>query len=92
MEVFFETKNPEPLHKRHSDKIRILLLSLHYPLTMSKYFEMAFRRRDDVELLTTGPYSGNWIPWKGGMTLPMKYAIPPDFPMDFGCEYWRSKL
>jgi Glycosyl transferases group 1 len=69
-----------------NSKIKILMLSLWYPLTMSKYFERAFRRRDDVELLTTGPYTGNWIPWKGGMSLPMKYAVPPDVPMSFGVD------
>lgn len=65
------------------DKIKVLLLSIHYPLTMSKYFERALRRRDDIDLLTTGPYTSTWIPWMGGMNLPAKYAIPPDLPLPF---------
>lgn len=56
------------------------MLSIWYPLTMSRYFEKALRHREDVDLKTTGPYTANWIPWMGGMTLPMKYAIPPDVP------------
>lgn len=66
-------------------KKKILLLALHYPLTISKYFERAFSRRDDVELVTVGPYSGQYIPWGGGQTLPAKYAIPPIINIgDFG--------
>jgi len=56
---------------------KILLLSLWYPLLISRYFWRAFQRRQDVELVTVGPYSGSWIPWSGGMNLPAKYAVPP---------------
>jgi hypothetical protein len=44
---------------------------------MSRYFERALQRRDDVELITIGPYTGNWIPWNGGMQLLPKYAKIP---------------
>lgn len=69
-------------------KIKILCLSLWYPLTMSRYFEKAFRHREDVDLRTTGPYTGAWIPWSNsqnpdGMTVPAKYAIAPDLPLPF---------
>lgn len=64
-------------------KIKVLLLSIHYPLAMKSYFERAFRRRDDIDLITTGPYTANWIPWMGGMTLPNKYAVPPTIPLPF---------
>lgn len=59
------------------NKKKILMLSMFYPLSISRYFERAFQRRDDVELITVGPYSGSWIPWSGGMNLPNKYAVPP---------------
>lgn len=64
-------------------KIKVLLLSIHYPLAMKSYFERALLRRDDIDLVTTGPYTGNWIPWMGGMSLPMKYAVPPTLPLPF---------
>ena len=62
-------------------RLKVLCLSIWYPLTMSRYFEKALRHRDDVELLTCGPYTGSWIPWLGGMSLPEKYAIAPDIPL-----------
>lgn len=68
----------EKMQASFRTKIKVLLLSAWYPLTMSRYFERAFRRREDVDLLTCGHYSGQFIPWQGGMNLPMKYAIPPD--------------
>lgn len=65
------------------NKIKILCLSLWYPLTMSRYFEKALQHRDDVDLKTTGVYTGSWIPWLGGMELPNKYAKSPDIPLPF---------
>lgn len=66
-----------------SSKIKVLCLSIHYPLSMSRYFEKALRHRYDVDLITVGPYTGNWIPWMGGMTVLEKYALPPDISLDF---------
>ena len=66
-----------------SEKIRILCLSLWFPLTMSRYFEKALRHREDVDLKTCGVFTGAWIPWLGGMNLPQKYAISPDIPLPF---------
>lgn len=66
-----------------TNKIKILCLSLWYPLTMSRYFEKALQHRDDVDLKTCGVYTGQWIPWLGGMNLPQKYAIAPDIPLPF---------
>jgi hypothetical protein len=65
------------------DKIKILCLSLWFPLTMSRYFEKALLHRDDVDLKTCGIFTGQWIPWMGGMNLPYKYAIPPDISLPF---------
>ena len=63
------------------DKIKIVLSYAVYPMALAKYFEAALRARDDVELLTVGPYTGQSIPWNGGMTLPVKYSKPPNIPL-----------
>jgi hypothetical protein len=70
-------------------KIKVLLLSIHYPLAMKSYFERAFLRRDDIDLITTGPYTGTFIPWMGGMNLPTKYAKPPTIPLPFAPSIGR---
>ena len=62
-------------------KICVVLSFIHYPMAIGRYFEAALRRRDDVDLITVGPYTSNWIPWNGGMTLPSKYATPPTIPL-----------
>ena len=77
---FPKTQTPPYLQ---TSKIKILLLSIHYPLAMKSYFERALRRRDDVDLITTGPFTGTFIPWMGGMTLPEKYSKPPTIPLPF---------
>lgn len=61
--------------------MNIVLSGLFYPVAILRYFELALRRRDDVNLFTVGPYSGQWIPWSGGMNLPAKYAKAPDLPL-----------
>ena len=87
METVFDevklTTRLQPVEQIKKNKIKVLVLSIVYPLRMSLYFERALQRRDDIDLKTCGPYTGNWIPWKGGMELPMKYAIPPDIPLPF---------
>lgn len=67
-----------------SNKIKVLCHSIWYPLSMSRYFEKAFRHREDLDFKTVGPYTGSFIPWIGGMNLPIKYAIPPDFDVPYG--------
>lgn len=66
-----------------STKIKVLCLSIWYPLSMSRYFEDAMRHNENVELLTTGVFTGSWIPWLGGLSLPEKYSKPPDIPLPF---------
>jgi len=61
--------------------IRTVLSYAVYPMALAKYFEAALRARDDIELITVGPYTGTYIPWKGGMNLPQKYAIAPTIPL-----------
>lgn len=58
-------------------KKTVILSQIFYPMSIGRYFEYALRRRDDINLITVGPYTGNMIPWNGGMTLPQKYAIAP---------------
>ena len=62
------------------NKIKVLLMYIVYPLAMGSYFRRALERREDVDLKVCGPYTGNWIPWMGGMELPQKYAKPIDIP------------
>ena len=65
------------------NKTKILLLSIHYPFAIKNYWENAIRRNPNLELVTTGPYTGAWTPWLGGITLDKKYAVPPTYVMPF---------
>lgn len=75
-------------------KIKILLTYLVYPLAMATYFKKALEHRDDVDLKVAGIYTGAWIPWLGGMTVPTKYAIPPDIalPLTLGTNEYPYEL
>lgn len=69
-------------------KIKVLLSYILYPLAMGTYFKKALQHRDDVDLKVVGPYTAEWIPWTSpafpsGMSLPRKYAIPPDIHLPF---------
>lgn len=50
---------------------------------MYSYFVKSLRERSDVDLIVCGPYTGQFIPWMGGMMLPVKYAITPEIPLPF---------
>jgi hypothetical protein len=65
-------------------KKTIILTGIYYPMAILRYFEAAMRRRDDINLITVGPYTGNMIPWNNWMTLPQKYAIPPTITLPLG--------
>lgn len=62
-------------------KKRVLFSYLAYPFTMANYFRKALERRDDVELFTVGAFSGQTIPWNGGMQIPFKYFNQVDLPL-----------
>lgn len=49
------------------DKIRVVLSGIYYPVAIVRYFQAAFLRRSDVDLVSVGPYTGNTIPWANGM-------------------------
>ena len=63
------------------NKIKVVVSGIHYPVTMMEYFIWALKRRDDVELFTTGPFTGDWIPWEHGMTLSQEYVNTPNLPL-----------
>ena len=52
-------------------------------MAIARYIERAFKRRNDLNVYTVGPYTHNWMPWNGGMYLPERYASPPDVEVDF---------
>lgn len=63
--------------------MKVVLSYIYFPMAMGKWFERALKRRDDVELFTVGPYTGSWIPWQGGLDLPLKYVSAPDLPLPY---------
>lgn len=65
------------------EKTKILMLSLFYPLAMARYFEKALQNNPNIDLKTTGVFTGSWIPWMYGMNLPEKYAKSPTIPLPF---------
>ena len=64
-------------------KPRVLFHSLWYPMAIAQYFRRALELREDIDLKTVGITTGNWIPWKGGMNVPQKYAYTPDIPLPY---------
>jgi len=63
------------------DKIKIVLSGLFYPFAMLSYFKRALEKRTDVELFTVGAFTGQYIPWNGGMQIPIKYENKVDLPL-----------
>jgi len=62
-------------------KKRILLLYMAYPFAIASYFRHALEKRPDVELTTCGAFTGQSIPWAGGMNIPNKYFNQVDLPL-----------
>jgi len=61
------------------NKLKVLFCYLAYPFAIASYFRQAFERRYDIDLQTMGAYTGDWLPWNNGMSLPYKYVRPVDF-------------
>ena len=61
--------------------MKIALVGLYYPFAMLSYFRRALERRNDVELVTVGAFTGQHIPWNGGMEIPNKYLNQVDIPL-----------
>ena len=64
--------------------LRVVVSTMFFPVSMGKYIAAAFERREDVELVTVGPYTGSRIPWGGGIDMPPKYSKAPTIPMPSG--------
>lgn len=62
-------------------KIRIALSAYWFPFCIASYFRHALEKRPDVELFVLGCYTGDQIPWGGGMRLPMRYVKSVDLPL-----------
>lgn len=67
-------------------KLKVLLLNKFWAFTLGHYFVKALQRRDDIDLKTTGQFSGAYIPWMGGYRLPEKYVHTPDIPLSLRME------
>ena len=61
--------------------LKIAFSYLAYPFTIANYFRRSLERRQDVELFTLGAFTGQLIPWNGGMTIPSKYLNSLDLPL-----------
>lgn len=72
--------------------MKILLAYKAYPFAIASYFRRALERRNDVELFTVGEFFGQYIPWRGGMDIPMKYPNEVDLPLPSGINSipWSS--
>jgi len=68
------------------NKPRVVVSGIFYPMAILRYFEAAFQRRQDIELVTMGIYTGRKIPWGGGMLLAERYAKPPDIVLPKACR------
>lgn len=66
------------------DKVKILFAYKAFPFTIANYYLRALQRRNDVEVITVGEFFGQYIPWAGGMTIPMKYPNNVDIPLPQG--------
>lgn len=64
----------------------VVLSGIFYPMAILRYFEAAFKRRKDIELVTMGVYTGRSIPWAGGMKLSARYAKSPDVVLPDACR------
>lgn len=65
-------------------KLTVIFSQIFYPVSIGRYFESALKRRDDINLITIGPFFGNMIPWNNWMALPQKYAIAPTITLPQG--------
>lgn len=51
---------------------------------MGKYFLESLEHRSDVEIISTGPYTGRHIPWMGGLIVKdSEHIKPPTIPLPF---------
>lgn len=60
---------------------RILFLYMAYPFALASYFRHVLEKRPDIELVTCGAYTGDQIPWNGGMRVSPRYVKGVDLPL-----------
>jgi len=65
---------------------RIALTYMKLPMAIGVYFEQAFRETGH-RITTVCPYTGTYMPWKGGCHMREKYAIRPDYEIPWE-EQW----
>ena len=70
-ELRYEAKRP----------LKIAFGYLAYPFAIASYFRHALEKLPYVELFTFGPFTNDYIPWNGGMRLPMKYVKQVNLPL-----------
>lgn len=63
------------------NKLKVIISGLIYPITMLRFFWEELEHRDNIELYTTGPFFDEFIPWRGGITIPRLYVKTPTFPL-----------
>ncbi|NGX44889.1 MAG: hypothetical protein K940chlam2_00029 [Chlamydiae bacterium] len=61
-------------------KIRVAITYICYPVAMARYFHEAMIQDPDIEVWSAGPFTGQQIPWGGGMKLPESYVLKPSHP------------
>ena len=61
-------------------RIRIAITYICYPVAMARYFHEALIQNPDIEVWSAGPFTGQQIPWGGGMKLPESYVLKPSHP------------
>lgn len=66
-----------------TEKLKVVISGIQYPVSMMGYFIRAFERRTDVELVTAGSFSGAYIPWNNGMQIPQRYVKTPTIPLPY---------
>jgi spore maturation protein CgeB len=73
-------------------KKRILFAYLAYPFCIASYFRCALEKRSDIDVVTCGAFTGDYIPWNGGMRLPMRYVRNVDLklPPNLMRPSWRD--
>lgn len=58
--------------------MKVVFAGLHYAITAAlEYLVRAAKRRDDLEVITIGPYFGTTMPYLNGMQVPLKYDFKP---------------
>lgn len=68
--------------------INVVISGIYFPVTAAlEYWVRAFKRREDCNVITVGPYPGLQIPWTKngvmGVIMPEKYDFKPTIPLPY---------